>query len=365
VNYLINAYGESIISNVYKEIQQGSNVCTAISDITQKPTRQWFPDFFRNYLEGNASNISGEDFYEAVLKDQTITFMKDFPGLNIPTDFIKEYADLSAKIYYFNTNDDRIDESSGVLLHADHLNAATDECKLLVFSHQRSTHEIKFLKEGNVISMANLKELKDKGSDLLVVVVNSYYATDQSGQNTSDIKLTVKFTDVERLNVSKCSIWLFKMDVKYLYDDKSEFSLTESFNFTNDNKLDGDFEYVNDSTLMAEWNYTYGDTRYWGNVMLIIDQQSYFITSLEATRNERTINEEKNWNWQWEASISCKNIQMNTDNLEFKVVGNSLHDNLVKFEHRQEWYVGSDISSARQVEEISLTDESYLSVTLW
>jgi hypothetical protein len=99
--------------------------------------------------------------------------------------------------------------------------------------------------------------------------------------------------------------------------------------------------------------------------MLIIDQESYFISSIESNRNERTINEEKNWNWKKEYYISCKNIQLDTENLNFKVEKDDLFNNLEVFEHRQEWYTESDLSYAREVEDISTNTESYLSIEFY
>jgi hypothetical protein len=365
IPYLIGINGESVLIKVYQEIQKGTNALTAISSIIQKPVNDWFSDFFKNYLEGKVCNISGVDFNEKVFQDPTITYKQDFPVLNVPTNMINEYNDLSARIFYFNTDDDRINESSYVFLKADYLDVSNDDLKLLVFTYKRATHEIKFIIEGTEINILDLKKFKDNGTDLLVMVVNSYFTPEGESQNNSNIKLTVEFKDVERLNISKCSIWLFNADVRYRYDDNSEFSITESFNFTNDNKVDGDLKYLNDSTLKAEWDFTAADTRYWGDVMLIIDQESYFISSIESNRNERTINEEKNWNWKKEYYISCKNIQLDTENLNFKVEKDDLFNNLEVFEHRQEWYTESDLSYAREVEDISTNTESYLSIEFY
>ncbi|MBN1185588.1 MAG: hypothetical protein JXB49_25100 [Bacteroidales bacterium] len=368
IEYLLDNYGNGVLSSIdLLRLVWGGSTLQRICETIQKPVDLWLPDYFRSYLEGNIYDLSGESIDKLILQNTHITFKKYFPSYLTSqgkASYADNYSDLSAKIFYFDTDDDLIKESSTVTLKVNSEDLTASDYKLLVFSYLSRTKEINLIQEGHEISISNLKQMKDEGRDLLAMVVNCYCAPDEESYHYSTLKLDVERKEIEQLDITGCSIWLSSVNVYYKWDDGSRFINNVQYTFSSDVRTGGELHSVNESTYTAAWDYTEGYMRYWGAIEVIIDPETHLLVSIDFTDNESENQPGWNNNREIERRIKCLNVPLD-NHLSFVVSGNNILNYLDIIEYRKEYYDNTAYINGYEFDEIATISKGLLTVDLW
>ena len=167
VEYLTNysEKGENIIFDIYNnilasEVSENPSVDGVIKALNNTENI-WWPNFFKEFIQGNIYNVTGEEFLKNITK--TIDF-NDGDTLK----YIDEiYNDLSAKLFRIDINSSDTKDSKSLNFKLGPSSLNLDYVKTLVFGI--SDNKLTFLSEGIDFSVGNLAQY----DALLACVVNS------------------------------------------------------------------------------------------------------------------------------------------------------------------------------------------------
>lgn len=216
VKYMTDHVGLKAIGDYHDLILKDHSMYEAMDLTIYKVPRDWIPLFFKEYVAGRIYSITGDVFVRG------IDGQEDLPAHGTQRVFEREYNDLSAKIFRFNTDNVDLTENAKVAFGVESYDVDKKLLSVLIFSLNRVNNEIEFESEfsDEVKILSNIKDLQDQNKDLLAVVMNLNNDVDNAS-NTSSISLKVETRDVTSLNYRRFTVRLGKVDVRSTYLDMS------------------------------------------------------------------------------------------------------------------------------------------------
>ncbi len=188
----------------------GAHKITALLNAVGTPVVNWYPKFFEDYINGIIYDIPIDYFLEQTQNEWNIDDENDNLKIFKSSDFlIKNYPDLSAKLFKINLNYADIDASQNMLLS---MKGPVTEfgLSLVIFGIQNGNAVHLGTVDAQDFEIENLKDYYDNNMrQFLVCLVNSAITSeDYLGQ--SDIDLTVNITPKTTisdfdLTYTKCS----------------------------------------------------------------------------------------------------------------------------------------------------------------
>ena len=183
IKYLVERYGEGVLVDMYKKIRGGAHPVEALVKSLDDPVSLWWPDFFREYLEGRIYGVGIGTFVAG--KSGSFSIRSDSDVLKT---FSGSYPDLSAKIYLVELLYPEIDESAKIEFVADSPDIVP---YLMVFKFDKQG-KVKYLASSvDSLTISDVRALTDEGWHLLVAVVDDDYNPPDYAK-TADVRLRVR-----------------------------------------------------------------------------------------------------------------------------------------------------------------------------
>ncbi len=175
-----NERGYKIVYDIYNSIVEHKSSIKGLLKALNDTEHIWWPNFFKEYVQGNIYNAPTEEFLKNTSK--TIDF-NDGDTLK----YVDEtYDDLSAKLFKININSDEI-RNKALNFKIDPEGINIDYVKTLVFG--LSNDKLTFLAEGTDFNVAYFQSYEA----LIACVVNSGNEPPYTG--TSNIDLDIRVTN--------------------------------------------------------------------------------------------------------------------------------------------------------------------------
>jgi hypothetical protein len=214
IKYLVDQYGNSVLTKVYDRLREKENCITAIINSVKDSTKTWWPDFFKEYVGGRIYGVKGNLFAESKLGEFNINSKSD--TLKI---FTGSYRDLSAKIYRINLNYPDIDSSAQIRFQ---LNTGISSEYVTVMVFGLKGDSLEYFDQGDDLTVKNAKDLTSQGYDLVAVVVNSLYEAPYNEKSNIDLEIKVVTKPEPQLTHNRFSLGVEVMG-HWLRDDGSEY----------------------------------------------------------------------------------------------------------------------------------------------
>lgn len=226
IEYLVDTYGTPILSKIVDDMGKNSeDGLTALQKYTA-PVDNWLTEYYLYLMTSskwqnrlNAVTVADPDFWTNKKHSETI-----IDGGTTEVQWNDKFDDMSAKLYRIqlasNLNDNSI---LNIKLEAS--NAKLSLLKL-------NGNQFDFVNTVNDnLSISNLKQLANEGTELFLLVVNGLVNYPNYG--TSDLKLTIE--QIQAPIITSCSIHLVDIDVnirKYWDDGTYTDDVYERFWFS-------------------------------------------------------------------------------------------------------------------------------------
>ena len=234
IKYLtkLETFGLKGIGSLYKE-NSSEDKATLLLNNSGSQISQWFPDFFEKYINGEIYDIPIDYFLEQTQHEWNIDDENDNLKIFESSDFlIKNYPDLSAKLFKINLNFADIDASQDMLFS---VKGPVTEfgLSLVIFGIQNGNAFHLGTLDAQDFEISNLKDYYDSDMhQFLICLVNSTITSDDY-LGESDIDLTIKVTpkiEIELPTYNKCKISLdFIISEHWEYTNASPTDITKKF----------------------------------------------------------------------------------------------------------------------------------------
>ncbi|MBN1999266.1 hypothetical protein JW935_17035 [candidate division KSB1 bacterium] len=269
IKYLVQEYGVNSLVSIYKQLQNGKHPVEAVDYYAPQPISYWWGEFLQDYVLGNLYEDVNASFWvknkwgEFILRSDRDTLFT----------FSGSYPDLSGKLYYIKLDYAGIDKEAEMVFE---LTEGALSGEIYIMEHCSNNDIIALDYGSEKVMIPKIRELKEKGSNLFVLVSNSRYVSPYTG--TSDIELQVRI--VKPANpLSKfdgCSIHLGVWG-HYLTSDATETKKRAFFPWS----CEGSFE---DNVFHGSWDEVdqWGD-RQTGDISAEVDLDKEIITVFSFT----------------------------------------------------------------------------------
>jgi hypothetical protein len=218
IKYLTQQDGDSLVLKIYNRVKQLEHPAMALIKSVKNPPEVWWPDFFREYVSGNIYSQKPADFWYTMRNQWTIK--KDTDTLLTRPN--QEYHDLSAKLWRINLQYPNMPRSARLRCAV----TGTDlRPVILVFKYTNAGDLVPLDYDADSVIVPGLRTLKDEGSHLLIVPINSKYH-DPYSTALRDGQMTIR---VLKESAYDCSFLLqFDGEVKTDFSDPTKPDTTYS-----------------------------------------------------------------------------------------------------------------------------------------
>lgn len=209
IKYLTDSpsFGNSGIGKMYKYIYENTdlNPTTVLLNTVDVPVREWLPDFFKEYISGNIYNQTIDKFLSNTKGSWDINNAEDTLNVFSSSNFlIKNYQDLSAKMFKVNLNYAPPDTSYKMVFSMSLASADLDGLSMVMFGIKNGEAEYLETADAQDFEIPSLKSYYDDGmKQFLVVLVNSKITSNNYlGESSIDLTVRVK----KQLYFKKCEV---------------------------------------------------------------------------------------------------------------------------------------------------------------
>lgn len=195
VKYLTGKYGKNILISIYKKIQSGRHVIDAINNSTNYNLFLDSSLFFKGYSQGIVYSYFGLGDVYLTIKDKKFIINNENDTFN-SFSALANYNDLSAKAYQVELTKANFQEGDVLELNID-----KDLCDITVFKYPwRGTDNI--VAEGDKNCTVNdLKSLSEQHKQLIVLVTNSNFISNNYTPSNLDINLQMQVKSQKKIGV--------------------------------------------------------------------------------------------------------------------------------------------------------------------
>ncbi len=180
-------YRESVLLRIYDGIKAQMHPVEAIMNSVEEAAFEWWPNFFKEYIDGK---LYGIPFFTFPTYEFTVDTFDVKSKSDTAASFSANYPDLSAEAFVVVLNYEDIDT---VKFKVTSSTIDTEDIMLLVFAANNDTLAQHFLSEANQeVIIADVSQLIQDGYyELVPVVVNSSYKSPYTGTSAIDLEVKV------------------------------------------------------------------------------------------------------------------------------------------------------------------------------
>lgn len=293
ITFLMDQYNTDLdlITSLYNQMQTKAMLnqpIDALLNCISEPEHQWWPAFFKTYLEGGIRDIPAEMFLEQIDAGDQMHFMDKTDTVKY---FDRSYPDFSAKICQVNLSrnlaESVLSEGDKMTFTLGPQSLNLDYVKVLVFAYRDD--QLEFLSEGKEVTIHNIKAKIDEGySSLLAVVVNSM--NEAPYLEETGIDLTVRIIRDKEWPWTFLASQVVVTEAIFRSKDGTEYTWAE-YRFR---IPDQEVEVSEEGTrFTASWLDQDANYKYEGGMDLIMDKESFAISSFYLWSNSESLSEGK------------------------------------------------------------------------
>jgi hypothetical protein len=378
IKFLSTRFGQEYIIDYYKKIINCKDLLNcerrfkALFDCLDEPVHIWLSNFFQNLFLGSIYNFSGEELTDKILNKSRFTSTHTLPQPNnTESHSHNDILDLSAKVFYFNMNNQKIAEKSFLTFSISSDDVDIQNLHGFLCSINRNTKDITFIDIGTTLDISDPLSYKNENKDIFIVVVNSQSENlgyEDRDTNLSSIKLDVSFIEVIQLTYHRMRIDLDSVNIIRKYNDnRSEFYENQyyQFSFPPDEMYEGGFSITN--TFTGSWDYMDDLFNYWGEVSATVDPQTLFLKDFDFVHGNKYSNSNSEKISEFMKRIIGIDIQMEQKPglLYAKIKGEDIIDHVQIFEYLVEYTDPIKNQTDGYYHIIDFTENSILEITFY
>ncbi len=209
IKYMVDdsRFGKTGIAKTYQDIGKGVDPTAALIKNMDAMVADWWPDFFKQYVNGDIYNRSIDDFLNNTTLEWNINNDNDMLKVFSSDDAeVGLYPDLSAKLFKINLNHSAF-ESNHNMLFSMTGPANADGLSLVVFGIKDGKATYMGTAFAQDFEIPNLKEYYDNNMRQFLVVLTNI------GTSDVDFTITVGQSEQSDLKYTRCAIYITVLGV--------------------------------------------------------------------------------------------------------------------------------------------------------
>lgn len=277
LKFLVNRYGQGFLVKICKEMGPGKYPLDQIINGIIDPGYEWLPGFFKDYVGGKIFGVKSDVFLDHKwgvfdIKSNSDT-LKTFTGY---------YPELAADPFVINLDYPDIDSSAKIRLQLTSKDVSPDYMTVLVF--QLSYDTLSYLGQGRDLLIEQIRELTDRGSNLLVMVVNSFSEPPYDDKEQFNIDLDVKVETVPEPSYDWNWCWIGYQVVGHMEDSDED-----QYDDSTAGQGAGGSGSFSGNTFTASWDKTTSQYHSQGHLTVSINPATNTITSFSMVNTEQQL----------------------------------------------------------------------------
>jgi len=359
LKYLVDKKGNSVFKNIYGDISLGSHVIQSIDLQLGNGYSVWFPDFIKDYLEGNLYGELAREFDElSIVKECIFTSSDD----NLKQ-FQESVYDLGCDLYKLPLSYNYIEDTKLKF----NLSGLSNNGQMKIFKYKilGGGQYMELIADNvNNYTIDDIKSLKDQGYRLMVAIINSRGTSPYTGS----LKYTLDIIKEEPIIIDYSKVRGASVSCKVL----GTFTGTEAGTYNYDMGTSGSGSFSSSRVTVNEGGFDEPVVY----ISLNINTTDDIILSGEATeQGEEGVGGNmfgENWADKWDFKINFNSLEVsgrNGNNIIFAAYGDEVQGLISNIDLKEdhESHFGTDPENwaiKRELTSFSINSDSYLIVTL-